>query len=102
MAKAVESLREQFGHTLPTSMFRFRKKVAEYKRDGYASLISGRCMCGICSCMKAVRLRWRFSISSLFFAYARKKDEDLVVECFRDMFRLIERNGGGMCRWFRR
>lgn len=42
MAKAVESLREQFGHTLPTSMFRFRKKVAEYKRDGYASLISGK------------------------------------------------------------
>ena len=42
MAKAVESLREQFGHTLPTSMFRFRKKVAEYKREGYASLISGK------------------------------------------------------------
>lgn len=42
MAKAVESLREQFGHTLPTSMFRFRKKVVEYKRDGYASLISGK------------------------------------------------------------
>lgn len=42
MTKAVESLREQFGHTLPTSMFRFRKKVVEYKRDGYASLISGK------------------------------------------------------------
>lgn len=42
MAKAVESLREQFGHTLPTSIFRFRKKVAEYRRDGYASLISGK------------------------------------------------------------
>lgn len=42
MAKAVESLREQFGHTLPTSMFRFRKKVAEYRRDGYAALISGK------------------------------------------------------------
>lgn len=42
MAKAVESLREQFGHTLPTSMFRFRKKVAEYRRDGYPSLISGK------------------------------------------------------------
>ena len=42
MAKAVESLREQFGHTLPTSMFRFRKKVVEYKRDSYASLISGK------------------------------------------------------------
>ena len=42
MTKAVESLREQFGHTLPTSMFRFRKKVAEYRREGYASLISGK------------------------------------------------------------
>lgn len=42
MAKAVESLREQFGHTLPTSMFRFRKKVAEYRRDGYPALISGK------------------------------------------------------------
>lgn len=42
MAKAVESLREQFGHTLPTSMFRFRKKVAQYRREGYASLISGK------------------------------------------------------------
>lgn len=42
MAKAVESLREQFGHTLPTSMFRFRKKVAQYRKEGYASLISGK------------------------------------------------------------
>lgn len=29
-------------------------------------------------------------------SYARKKDQMLVVECFRDMFRLIERNGWGM------
>ncbi|MCR5394193.1 MAG: hypothetical protein K6E86_02200 [Bacteroidales bacterium] len=29
-------------------------------------------------------------------SYARKKDEGLVVDCFRDMFRLIERNGWGM------
>ena len=42
MAKAVESLREQFGHTLPSSMFRFRKKVAQYRKEGYASLISGK------------------------------------------------------------
>ena len=42
MTKAVESLREQFGHTLPTSMFRFRKKVAQYRKEGYASLISGK------------------------------------------------------------
>lgn len=29
-------------------------------------------------------------------SYARKKDEILVLDCFRDMFRLIERNGWGM------
>lgn len=42
MAAAIESLREQFGHTLPASTLRFRKKVAEYKRDGYGCLISGK------------------------------------------------------------
>ena len=222
MAKAVESLREQFGHTLPTSMFRFRKKVAEYRRDGYASLISGkfgnqtarrmthreeRVILGI-ACLEnqpyntTVREMYimfltgeldvydidtgelynpetfarkgeepwipsdatianylnkpknkiliknrhlsrttfmheelphmhrhsgQFSLSQISMddvdlprrmkgnervhayyaydvvsqcrigaAYARKKDEALVVECFRDMFRLIERNGWGM------
>ena len=29
-------------------------------------------------------------------SYARKKDEGLVVDCFRDMFRLIEKQGWGM------
>lgn len=29
-------------------------------------------------------------------SYARKKDERLVVDCFRDMFRLIARNGWGI------
>lgn len=42
MAATIESLRDQFGHTLPASTLRFRKKVAEYKRDGYACLISGK------------------------------------------------------------
>lgn len=42
MASVIESLREQYGHTLPTSTLRFRKKVAEYKREGYACLISGK------------------------------------------------------------
>lgn len=42
MADAIESLRRQYGHTLPTSPHRFRKKVAEFRRDGYASLLSGR------------------------------------------------------------
>ena len=42
MAAAIEGLREQFGHTLPTSVFRFRKKVAQYKREGYPCLLSGK------------------------------------------------------------
>ena len=42
MAAAIESLRDQFGHTLPASTLRFRKKVAEYMREGYACLISGK------------------------------------------------------------
>jgi hypothetical protein len=42
MAASIESLRRQFGHTLPASTLRFRKKVAEYKREGYGCLISGK------------------------------------------------------------
>ena len=42
MSAAIESLREQYGHTLPTSPNRFRKKVADFRRDGYASLLSGK------------------------------------------------------------
>ena len=42
MANAIESLREEYGHTLPASTLRFRKKVNEYKREGYGCLISGK------------------------------------------------------------
>lgn len=42
MAKTIEILREELGHTLPTSTLRFRKKVNEYKRGGYGCLISGK------------------------------------------------------------
>ena len=42
MAAVIDCLRDLYGHTLPSSTMRFRKKVAEYKRDGYASLISGK------------------------------------------------------------
>jgi hypothetical protein len=42
MAATIDSLRRQFGHTLPASTLRFRKKVAEYKRLGYECLISGK------------------------------------------------------------
>lgn len=42
MAKTIETLREELGHTLPASTLRFRKKVNEYKRNGYGCLISGK------------------------------------------------------------
>lgn len=42
MADAIEALRAELGHTLPTSTLRFRKKVNEYRREGYACLISGK------------------------------------------------------------
>lgn len=42
MARAIETLRKHFGHTLPTSTLRFRKKVNDYKANGYACLISGK------------------------------------------------------------
>lgn len=42
MTAAIECLREEYGHTLPTSTLRFRKKVNQYKREGYACLISGK------------------------------------------------------------
>ncbi len=42
MARAIEALREEYGHTLPASTLRFRKKVNEYKAKGYGCLISGK------------------------------------------------------------
>lgn len=42
MAATIEVLRKHFGHTLPASTLRFRKKVNDYKAGGYASLISGK------------------------------------------------------------
>lgn len=42
MATAIETLRKRFGHTLPASTLRFRKKVNDYKANGYACLISGK------------------------------------------------------------
>lgn len=42
MAKTLETLREELGHTLPASTQRFRKKVNNYKRNGYGCLISGK------------------------------------------------------------
>lgn len=42
MATTIETLRKHFGHTLPSSTLRFRKKVNDYKANGYACLISGK------------------------------------------------------------
>ncbi len=42
MSATIEVLRKHFGHTLPASTLRFRKKAGEYRRDGYASLVSGK------------------------------------------------------------
>lgn len=42
MATTIETLRKYFGHTLPASTLRFRKKVNDYKANGYACLISGK------------------------------------------------------------
>ncbi len=42
MSQAVEGYRIKTGHTLPSSMLRFRKKVNEYLESGYQCLISGK------------------------------------------------------------
>lgn len=42
MAAVIETLRKELGHGLPASTLRFRKKVNEYKRYGYAALISSK------------------------------------------------------------
>ena len=42
MAASIKSLQMELGHTLPASTLRFRKKVNEYKREGYGCLISGK------------------------------------------------------------
>lgn len=42
MSTTIETLREEFGHDLPASTLRFRKKVNEYKQYGYECLISGK------------------------------------------------------------
>lgn len=42
MATTIKTLKDKFGHTLPASTMRFRKKVAEYKKFGYVCLISGK------------------------------------------------------------
>ena len=42
MCAVIEGLRDLYGHTLPSSTLRFRKKANEYKKEGYSSLISGK------------------------------------------------------------
>ena len=40
MSKVINALQKAYGHTLPGSTVRFRKKVRDYQRDGYRALIS--------------------------------------------------------------
>ncbi|MCM1302242.1 MAG: hypothetical protein NC226_11060 [Bacteroides cellulosilyticus] len=42
MTAAVTYFKQEYGHTLPESTLRFRKKVALFNREGYTSLISGK------------------------------------------------------------
>jgi len=42
MTAAIDTLRDLYHHTLPASTMRFRKKVAEYRREGYICLVSGK------------------------------------------------------------
>ncbi|MBR0166056.1 MAG: hypothetical protein IJQ13_04170, partial [Prevotella sp.] len=42
MAAVIDTLRDLYGHTLPASTMRFRKKVAQYRREGYICLVSGK------------------------------------------------------------
>lgn len=39
--EACEELRESYGHTLPRNVARLRDKIRDYKREGYAALVSG-------------------------------------------------------------
>lgn len=42
MVSAISFYQKEFGHTLPTSVNRFRRCVKEFKEKGYESLISGK------------------------------------------------------------
>ena len=42
MTAVIETLRQEYGHDLPASTLRFRKKLNEYKRYGYEALISSK------------------------------------------------------------
>lgn len=42
MTGVIETLREELGHDLPASTLRFRKKVNEYRAQGYGCLISAK------------------------------------------------------------
>lgn len=42
MTEAVAYFKREFGHTLPESTLRLRRRVAEFNRGGYATLISGK------------------------------------------------------------
>lgn len=42
MSGAINILQAEYGHTLPTTVLRFRKKANDYRKYGYISLVSGK------------------------------------------------------------
>lgn len=42
LAACVSFFKQEYGHTLPESTLRFQRKVADFNREGYACLISGK------------------------------------------------------------
>ena len=42
VATVIASCKKEYGHTLPESVLRFRKKVSQFGREGYECLISGK------------------------------------------------------------
>lgn len=42
VATVIASCKKEYGHTLPESTLRFRKKVSQFGREGYECLISGK------------------------------------------------------------
>ena len=42
MTQCLDLIKKEFNHTLPSSVIRFRKKVNEFKKQGYKCLISGK------------------------------------------------------------
>ena len=56
-----EQYREEYGHTLPANLSRLKAKIRDFRRDGYAALISGKV--GNVTAVKITQEAKEFSIS---------------------------------------